>query len=115
VTTFEEYLKQRYEGGSTLFGPFESVALLSEFDKLTKDLHAGVASKNDMEPADITKDMISTFLPIQGIDVCPWNNCENHGKVSQDVNKSYKVGERVVATFTGGNPRVNFKKMNSKS
>jgi len=34
ITTFEEYSVQRYEGASTIFGPYTLLAYIQEFNKL---------------------------------------------------------------------------------
>jgi len=83
--------------------------LLSEFDKLISALKNDTLVQDEKTPIDISNEQVSIFLPILGIDACPWFDCSNLGKIDTDVNKYYKKGERVVVLFTGGNPRVNFR------
>jgi len=98
-----------------LFGPFESVVFLSEYDKLAKDLRYNkfTNSINENTPADLSKEQIKVLIPKLGIDVCPWLNCKNLGKIDIDVMTVYKRGERIFVVFTGGNPRINFTKITS--
>jgi len=79
---------QRYEGGSTVFGPFESVVLLSEFDKLVRALKDDTKVLDENVPSDLSNSQFSAFLPKLGTDVCPWLNCNNLGKVDTDVNSA---------------------------
>jgi len=69
-----------------VFGPFQSVVLLSEFDKLVNALKNDTLVHDESTPVDISAVQVSTFLPRLGTDACPWFNCANLGKVDTDVN-----------------------------
>jgi len=50
-------------------------------------------------PPDLNSLMFSSFIPSVGWDACPWLICSNIGKISSDVNGSYKKGNRVIVKF----------------
>ena len=53
ITTIEEYQIQRYEGGSTLFGPHTLSAYIQEFKKLVKSMLEGKNVDSGLSPPDL--------------------------------------------------------------
>mmetsp|Transcript_4310 Transcript_4310/g.13188 ORF Transcript_4310/g.13188 Transcript_4310/m.13188 type:complete len:709 (+) Transcript_4310:126-2252(+) len=54
TTTYEEYQVQRYEAGSTIYGPHQLNAYLQEYAKLADAMLAGEASPHGPEPEDFS-------------------------------------------------------------
>jgi len=107
MTTPEEYQAQRYEAGSTLFGPNSLPGLIQEFTRLVDDMIQGQPSTSDPAPADILDQMISLHPPPK-LDEEP--DSAKFGDVvpGQDVDtdKKYRAGKDVVTVaFYGASPR----------
>lgn len=62
VTTFEEYQQQRYEGGSTLFGPHTLAAYQQLYYDLSSKLARNQSVPDGPQPFDMRGKTIS-FLP----------------------------------------------------
>jgi len=92
VTTPEEYVIQRYEGASTLFGPFTLPAYLQLFDNLTHALLLSQPVEPGMEPTDFTKQVIDLQPPV-AFDDGPI------GTVHTPPLTSYKIGDTVSVVF----------------
>ncbi|PCH35497.1 hypothetical protein WOLCODRAFT_80219, partial [Wolfiporia cocos MD-104 SS10] len=110
VTTREEYAVQRYEGASTIFGPFTLEAYMDEYTSIVPYLAADAMGTppSDPEPIDLTSKVISLQLPVIQ-DHPPLG--KKFGDVLIDVNTSspYQAGDTVVAQFIGANPRNDLK------
>jgi len=105
VTTFEEYQAQRYEAGSTLFGPHTLDAYIQEFSRLAHDMMAGRPSTTDAPPPDRSDDQI-TFLPPVVFDLTPL--ARKFGDVVEDAKGPYVAGQHAaVVKFQSANPRNN--------
>ncbi|XP_053390202.1 uncharacterized protein LOC123563648 [Mercenaria mercenaria] len=104
VTTFEEYQEQRYEGGSTIYGPHTLEAYINVYKNLSKAMATGSSVALGPNPPDLMLKQIS-FLPPVVFDEAGIGN--NFADVSQPPNKQYKAGERVTVKFVGANPRNN--------
>ena len=63
ITTFEEYQEQRYEGGSTLYGPHTLAAYLQIFDDLATKLGRNQLVPSGPTPFDRRGRTISFILP----------------------------------------------------
>lgn len=106
ITTFEEYQIQRYEAGSTLFGPHTLAAYQQEFSKLAQALATNQTVPDGPSPPDNSYiswciaecDRLPDGLP-DGVD---------YGDVYQDAYTSYTVGDTVSVTFWGGNPQNDY-------
>ena len=70
ITTFEEYQIQRYEGGSTLFGPHTLSAYIQEFKKLSKSMLEGKNVDSGLSPPDLLDKQI-IFLATVIVDLTP--------------------------------------------
>ncbi|CAE6505603.1 unnamed protein product [Rhizoctonia solani] len=104
VTTPEEYSIQRYEGASTIYGPFTLEAYTDLFTKYAPylaDSPTG-APPAGPTPEDLTKKAISLQTGVV-FDAAPIG--KSFGSVLTDVTTSYKRGQTVTAVFQGANPR----------
>lgn len=106
VTTAEEYQLQRYEGASTLFGPWQSAALNQEFAKLTQALVENKAIDKGPTPLDLI-DVQVGLQPGVLFDTVP--SGKHFGDVYQDAKKTYHVGESVEVKFWGAHPKNNYR------
>ena len=102
VTTFEEYQEQRYEGGSTIFGPHTLEAYIQQFVMLAEALAKGTAVPPGPNPPNLLDKQLSFVLPVI-FDHAPFGS--HFGDVVTDAKPSYIQGDSVVVTFVGANPR----------
>ncbi|TKA83943.1 hypothetical protein B0A55_00245 [Friedmanniomyces simplex] len=109
IATREEYSIQRYEGASTLYGPWT----LDAYIQLTRDYlpdlfapstprHLPPTSIRGPQPPIQINDSLSFITPVI-IDRAPL--FKNFGATKADVRAFYKQGETVTATFVGASPR----------
>lgn len=70
VTTREEYGAQRYEGASTMFGPFTLAAYQQRFAALALALATGAAVAPGPTPNDYRRVLISLFLLFLSLIFC---------------------------------------------
>jgi neutral ceramidase len=105
TTTFEEYSNFRYEGASTIFGPYQLNAYIQEFDKL-----ANAISKNEKVPAGPPPPPKSPMVDILKFRFpkLPDSIKEDYGKVILQPNASYKAGDMVKVVFNGAYLNNNF-------
>ncbi|EGG19472.1 hypothetical protein DFA_00049 [Cavenderia fasciculata] len=104
IATPEEYDVQRFEGAATAFGPNTLNAYLQEFSKLAQS----IVDKKEVSAGPTPRNMTGHtffFLPPVIVDEAPNGQ---FGKVLQDVESSYSVGDTVTVSFYGANPRNNF-------
>ncbi|PNY09183.1 neutral/alkaline non-lysosomal ceramidase [Trifolium pratense] len=104
ATTYEEYYVQRYEGGSTLYGPHTLSAYIQEFKKLAKALISGQPVKPGPLPPNLLNKQVSLLPPVV-VDGTPFG--VNFGDVYSDVpqNSAFKSGDIVSASFWSACPR----------
>ena len=102
IATFEEYQAQRYEGGSTLYGPHTLSMYLQEYERLLRDMMEGTESVTDVAPENSEEDQWSLLPPVV-IDFAPPG--KHFGEVLEDANESYGKGEVVKVKFVSANPR----------
>ncbi|KAK7602643.1 hypothetical protein V9T40_006617 [Parthenolecanium corni] len=109
ITTPEEYQIQRYEGASTIFGPYTLPLYLKQYEKL-----AEVLESEDLDfgptPPDISSSVLS-FLPPVIFDSTPWGY--NFGDCIQQPPASVKIGDTVRVKFVAGHPRNNLRLENT--
>ncbi|KAJ7802418.1 Neutral/alkaline nonlysosomal ceramidase [Mycena olivaceomarginata] len=102
ITTREEYAAQRYEGASTIFGPFTLEAYIQKYTSLVPFL-ANTPSgtpASDAAPPELTSSAISLQTGVGRV----------FGQVLIDVaNTAFHAGNTVVAQFVGANPRNNLR------
>jgi len=99
ITTNEEYQLQRYEGASTLFGPWALAALQQEYALLTKALVENTSVDAGPTPSDLLGFQINLQTGVIFDSTPP---SKQFGDVYQDVKPSYKPGDSVEAIFWGG-------------
>jgi neutral ceramidase len=105
ITTREEYAIQRYEGASTIYGPFTLEAYLDIYSKLVPQLSESSTTAPPSAPAppDLTKNALSLRTGVV-LDNVPIGS--SFGKVLTQPNPSYSRGLQVTVKFQGANPRV---------
>lgn len=103
TTTREEYVKQHYEGASTLFGPWTFDAYLQEHAKLAKAIKDNIDVESGPEPPDVSGRVIPSPQPGVLFDDKPWN--QEFGGVKRQVRSSYEPGEKVEVSFYGAHPK----------
>uniref|UniRef100_A0A8C6XF20 Neutral ceramidase n=1 Tax=Naja naja TaxID=35670 RepID=A0A8C6XF20_NAJNA len=101
ITTYEEYQVQRYEGGSTIFGPHTLSAYIQLFQGLARALATVKTNSNIPEPPILNITKLNFLPPI--MDKKPLG--QKYGDVLKDVQPTYKVGEIAEVHFVGANPR----------
>ncbi|KAF9517641.1 hypothetical protein BS47DRAFT_1290680 [Hydnum rufescens UP504] len=108
VTTREEYSVQRYEGASTLYGPYTLEAYTDIYTNLVEYLIPDSAIS--LSPGPTPPNQISKSISLQkGVfyDSAPHGG---FGSVITDVSsKPYTAGGTVSALFNGANPRNNLR------
>lgn len=109
VTTPEEYTAQRYEGSSTMFGPYQ----LPAFINLTvSNMHYLAANAPPMQhserpkPPNYSSSSLSLFPGVY-FDRAPADR--PYGSVLRQPRGAYTRGEVISATFQAANPRNNFR------
>ncbi|KAI8915750.1 Neutral/alkaline nonlysosomal ceramidase [Gorgonomyces haynaldii] len=113
VTTYEEYQMQRYEAGSTIFGPHTLNGYIDRFVKLASSF----TTANTLPTADpvqegayseftLNNDLIHRII----FDAAPWG--KSLGSVAVQPQVRVGLGETVTSTFYCAHPR-NFKTFRS--
>ena len=106
--TPEEYGIQRYEGASTLYGPWESNAYMYLSESLIGYLAANSTSQPPVGP--LPPNNVNTSLSlITGVVYDNPHLFTSFGDVLDEPSSAYSIGEVVNATFVGANPRNNLR------
>ncbi|KAJ3308403.1 hypothetical protein HDV04_001333 [Boothiomyces sp. JEL0838] len=103
VTTYEEYLQQRYEAGSTIFGPHTLEAYINQFSQLahsfsTPNVNLNIAQA-DREGQYTELSLNDQLIHHVVTDGGPF------GRVNQNVQSSYHIGDTVNVKFECAHPR----------
>lgn len=108
TTTREEYSIQRYEGGSTLYGPNTLDAYIKLYTGLASYLSEDVMEQppSGPIPEDLTPNAISLQKPVVKDSVPPFRK---FGDVLEAPGPIYFRGDTVQAVFRGANPRNNLR------
>ncbi len=101
VTTREEYSKQNYEGGSTLFGPWTLAAYTQIYSQLGQALREGRFVNPGPLPPDLSDKQL-ILKPSVLFDTAPIGR--NWGDVEEDAAASYAAGSRINVQFWGAHP-----------
>ncbi|CAK9009479.1 Neutral ceramidase B (N-CDase B) (NCDase B) (Acylsphingosine deacylase 2B) (N-acylsphingosine amidohydrolase 2B) [Durusdinium trenchii] len=112
VTTIEEYQHQRYEGGSTAYGPHTHGAMTNILREMAEEMAEGkvyrwpgavpkIPTQDQMMEGQT--DVVADDPPIGG----------KFGDVKTDVRGMYAPGHRVQATIWGAHPRNNLRRNSS--
>jgi neutral ceramidase len=99
VTTPEEYVGQRYEAGSTLFGRWELPALVQTAARLARAMRDGAPVERGSEPPDLSarvkqRRRARADAPVGGA----------YGEVLLSPRPAYRRGDTVRAEFVGAYP-----------
>ncbi|KAL1506896.1 hypothetical protein AB1Y20_007761 [Prymnesium parvum] len=109
TTTYEEYQQQRYEGGSTIFGPHQLQAYIEALLSLADHLAAGTTPPLGTPPKDFSHDVESSLLgdlltpPRLKAEEPPRGRA--FGDVLLDAPPQVAAGGEVRVAFVGGNLR----------
>ena len=110
IATPEEYSVQRYEGASTLYGPYTldaylnlSVTLLPYLDTSAKNLPT--LDPGPSPPINVNKSL--SF--ITGVIVDNAQLLKSFGEQLTAPKATYRLGDSISAAFVGANPRNNFR------
>ncbi|XP_026733209.1 neutral ceramidase-like isoform X2 [Trichoplusia ni] len=106
VATPEEYMIQRYEAASTLYGPNTLDIFLNKFNEFTVAAIEGFDVEAGPEPADYRNNTLSLITPVV-FDVSPIGR--NFGDCLVQPEATVKRGDIVRATFVAANPRNDLK------
>eukprot|EP00698_Gefionella_okellyi_P004791 TRINITY_DN14435_c0_g1_i1.p1 TRINITY_DN14435_c0_g1~~TRINITY_DN14435_c0_g1_i1.p1 ORF type:complete len:704 (-),score=137.13 TRINITY_DN14435_c0_g1_i1:1064-3175(-) len=101
ITTHEEYVVQRYEAASTVYGPWTLAAYQQAFDTLATALVTGVPAPEGPTPRNLSGFQIN-FQPGVIEDSGPF------GKVVTDVAASYSRGQTAQVVFFSAHPKNNY-------
>eukprot|EP00003_Mantamonas_plastica_P000476 TRINITY_DN103_c0_g1_i7.p1 TRINITY_DN103_c0_g1~~TRINITY_DN103_c0_g1_i7.p1 ORF type:complete len:696 (-),score=187.40 TRINITY_DN103_c0_g1_i7:605-2692(-) len=104
VATETEYMQQRYEAASTIFGKFTLAGYIQHLYQMTTAMLQGKPVPAGPSPPDLSGHQIS-FEPPVIVDGHPEG--KNFGSIEIDTSKSYKRGDTATAVFWGANPRNN--------
>lgn len=108
ISTTEEYGIQRYEGASTLYGPYTLDAYINLTLSSLHHLgpHTGSVPPSGPSPPNNVNRSLSfiTGVVYDGTPIF-----KSFGDVKEDVRPSYAIGSVVRATFIGANPRNNLR------
>lgn len=111
ITTPEEYSVQRYEGASTLYGPWTLPAYIDL--TLTYLPHLGASTdglprlgSGPLPPIFVNKSL--SFITPVVVDRA--GLFKEFGQIVTDVEPVYRVGDTISARFVGANPRNNLRR-----
>lgn len=110
MTTHEEYQLQRYEGASTLFGPWSLGFMQQEFALLANALVKNIALPAGPKPVDLSGFQLS-FQAGVVYDSTP--SGKQFGDMQTNPKAMYHAGETVTAVFWGAHPKNNFRRQDS--
>jgi neutral ceramidase len=99
VTTPEEYVAQRYEAGSTLYGRWELPALVQTVSRLAESMRDGKPVESGTPPPDLSARVRSRLRPRP--DVAAGGP---FGAVLVPPRPAYRRGDTVAAEFVGAYP-----------
>jgi neutral ceramidase len=108
ISTPEEYGIQRYEGASTLYGPFT----LNAYINLTLSYlpYLGASSISQPDPGPFPPNNVNRSLSfITGVVYDGVPVFKSFGDVITDAEPSYAIGSKVSVKFIAGNPRNNLR------
>jgi neutral ceramidase len=108
ISTPEEYAIQRYEGASTLYGPYTLNAYINVTLSYLPFLAA--SSISQPEPGPLPPNNVNRSLSfITGVVYDGTPIFKSFGAVKDDVGGHYRIGDIVSVTFIGANPRNNLR------
>ncbi|WP_207382857.1 neutral/alkaline non-lysosomal ceramidase N-terminal domain-containing protein [Marinomonas sp. MED121] len=108
ITTNEEYDKQYYEGGHTIYGPDSLAAYRQIYSGLANALVNDEAVSHGPTPVNRENEQVIYSIGVVYDDKRLW---ESFGDTEKDANSQYQTGETVSVKFRSGHPQNNFKTM----
>lgn len=112
IATPEEYQIQRYEGASTIFGPYTLPIYLSQYEKLFKALSQQIKLDPGPLPPNF-KGRLLSLVPPPLFDSAPLG--QSFGHVKKQPKSPTKRGEEINVEFISSNPRNGNILMHGKS
>lgn len=112
ITTPEEYQMQRYEGASTIYGPYTLPIYLAQYEKLHKALTQQIQLDPGPLPPDFSGRLV-TLVPPPLFDSAPWGH--SFGLATQQPKAVVTRGEEIDVAFISSNPRNGNKLMHGRS
>ncbi|XP_050531893.1 neutral ceramidase-like isoform X2 [Daktulosphaira vitifoliae] len=104
ITTPEEYELQRYEGASTLYGPYTLPIYLKQYAKLAYAISKNITLDRGPEIPNFTSKTLSLIRPVL-YDI-PLSG-HSFGDCTLQPTSIATWGDTVIAKFVAGNPRNN--------
>ncbi|RWS25925.1 neutral ceramidase-like protein [Leptotrombidium deliense] len=102
VTTFQEYQIQRYEGGSTIYGPYTFDAYLQQFNKLATALINGEKLESGPQPPNRYNTLFPLHFPVIFDTPILFHR---FGDCIKQPDTSYTIGSMVNVEFVSGHPK----------
>jgi len=109
TATFEEYQTQRYEGGSTIFGPHQLNGYIQEFGHLVDSMASATEPSSDPAPLDFSSKIIAISSGGKISTDHMSSGASHFGQVLSDVNLVYTAGATASVTFAAANPLNNLR------
>lgn len=110
IATPEEYTVQRYEGASTLYGPYTLDAYLNLSVKLLPYLDTAAANLPPLDPGPFPPDNLNKSLSfITGVIVDNPPLLKSFGEQLTAPSATNTLGAAISAIFVGANPRNNLR------
>lgn len=108
LTTPEEYDKQNYEGGATIFGRWQLPAVTQIMTELAVAMRDRTPFPSGFTGPDATADDPSSPLGAPSVDIAPLGR--NFGDVIVQPAQSVSPGQQARAVFVGANPNNNLRR-----
>jgi len=102
ITTYEEYQVQRYEGASTIYGPYTLHAMMDIYNGMAEAMVKNETVKKGEAPPNLKDKQIALNFPVI-YDGTPFG--KKFGGVVTQPKANYQKGEVAQAIFWAGNPR----------
>ena len=110
ISTTEEYSVQRYEGASTLYGPYTLDAHMNLSLSLLPYLDPAATGLPPLQPGLSPPNLVDKSLSfITGVIVDNAPIFKSFGDQVSAPKSSYRAGESISVTFVGANPRNNLR------
>ncbi|CAG2115002.1 unnamed protein product [Medioppia subpectinata] len=106
IATYEEYQMQRYEGGSTMYGPHTLQAYIQQFTYLANNM----AKQTRVTPGPVFPNLLKDEITLKpGVVLDAPKIGHKFGDVLTNPKDTYHKESEVKVTFVGAHPRNNAK------
>ncbi|CAG2166320.1 unnamed protein product [Oppiella nova] len=106
IATYEEYQVQRYEGGSTMYGPHTLQAYIQQYVYLANNM----AKQTRVAPGPVFPNLLKDEITVKpGVILDEPKIGHKFGDVLTNAKDTYHTGSEVMVTFVGAHPRNNAK------